>query len=49
MLIVEPNRNYLGVMARRLAEAGYRVATADSGPSGLRGNVSHAATTWSAS
>jgi two-component system, OmpR family, phosphate regulon response regulator PhoB len=29
ILIVEPNRNYLGVLARRIAEAGYRVATAD--------------------
>jgi DNA-binding response OmpR family regulator len=29
ILIVEPNKTNLGVMARRLAEAGYRVATAD--------------------
>lgn len=30
ILVVEPNRTNLGVMARRLGEAGYRVATADS-------------------
>ena len=30
MLIVQPNRNYLGAMARRISESGYRVATADS-------------------
>ena len=29
VLIVEPNRNYLGVLARRIGEAGFRVATAD--------------------
>jgi DNA-binding response OmpR family regulator len=29
ILIVEPNKTNLGVMARRLAEAGYRVAAAD--------------------
>jgi DNA-binding response OmpR family regulator len=29
ILVVEPNRNYLGVLARRLVEAGYRVTTAD--------------------
>ncbi len=29
VLIVEPDRNYLSVLARRIAEAGYRVATAD--------------------
>jgi DNA-binding response OmpR family regulator len=28
VLIVEPDRNYLGVLARRIGEAGYRVATA---------------------
>jgi DNA-binding response OmpR family regulator len=28
-LVVEPNRNYLGVLARRLVEAGFRVTTAD--------------------
>ena len=28
ILIVEPNKTNLGVMARRLAEAGYRIATA---------------------
>ena len=33
ILVVEPNRNNLGVIARRLAEAGYRVTTADSGAS----------------
>ena len=31
ILIVEPNRTNLGVMARRLSEAGYRVTTADGG------------------
>src|SRR6476469_522783 len=31
MLVVEPNRTNLGVTARRLAEAGYRVTAADSG------------------
>ena len=31
ILVVEPNRTNLGVTARRLAEAGYRVTTADSG------------------
>jgi len=35
ILVVEPNRTNLGVMARRLAEAGYRVATADSGASAI--------------
>jgi len=30
VLIVEPNRNYLGVLSRRIHEGGYRVATADS-------------------
>lgn len=29
VLIVEPRRDYLGVIAKRLAAAGYRVATAD--------------------
>ena len=31
VLIVHPDRNYLGLLARRLGEAGYRVTTADSG------------------
>ena len=35
ILLVEPNRTNLGVMARRLAEAGYRVTTADSGASAI--------------
>ena len=35
ILVVEPNRTNLGVMARRLAEAGYRVTTADSGASAV--------------
>ncbi len=35
ILVVEPNRNNLGVMARRLAEPGYRVTTADSGASAI--------------
>ncbi len=30
VLVVEDNRNYLGVIARRLGEFGYRTATADS-------------------
>lgn len=30
VLIVEPNRHYLAVLARRIGQAGYRVATADS-------------------
>ena len=29
ILVVEPNRNYLALLARRLVEAGYRVTTAD--------------------
>lgn len=35
VLVVESNRNYLGVLARRLAECGYRVATAETAQSGL--------------
>src|SRR5947208_4557315 len=35
ILVVEPNRSNLGVIARRLAEAGYRVTTADSGASAI--------------
>src|SRR5437660_6168008 len=35
ILVVEPNRTNLGVMARRLSEAGYRVTTADSGASAI--------------
>jgi DNA-binding response OmpR family regulator len=35
ILVDEPNRNNLGVLARRLAEAGYRVTTADSGASAI--------------
>jgi len=35
ILVVEPNRNYLGVLAHRLSEAGFRVTTADSGASGM--------------
>jgi DNA-binding response OmpR family regulator len=35
ILVVEPNRSYLGVLARRLAEAGYRVTTADCGASAI--------------
>ena len=31
MLVVEPNKTNLGVMARRLVEAGFRVSTAESG------------------
>jgi DNA-binding response OmpR family regulator len=29
ILVVEPDRRYLGVLSRRIAEGGYRVATAD--------------------
>jgi DNA-binding response OmpR family regulator len=35
ILIVEPNRINLGVMARRLAEAGFRVTTANCGESAI--------------
>ena len=35
ILVVEPNRNNLGVLARRLSEAGYRVTTADRGASAI--------------
>jgi DNA-binding response OmpR family regulator len=35
ILVVEPNRTNLGVMARRLSEAGYRVTTADSGAAAI--------------
>ena len=35
ILVVEPNRTNLGVTARRLAEAGYRVTAADSGASAI--------------
>jgi DNA-binding response OmpR family regulator len=35
ILVVEPNRTNLGVMTRRLSEAGYRVTAADSGPSAI--------------
>ena len=35
VLVIEPNRNYLAVLARRLGEFGYRVATAENAQSGL--------------
>src|SRR5205809_5868786 len=35
ILVVEPNRSNLGVLARRLGEAGYRATTADSGASAI--------------
>jgi DNA-binding response OmpR family regulator len=35
LLVIDSNRNYLGVLARRLSEFGYRVATAESAQSGL--------------
>src|SRR6476661_6199233 len=35
ILVVEPNRTNLGVLARRLSEHGYRVTTADSGASAI--------------
>ena len=35
ILVLEPNRTNLGVLARRLTEYGYRVTTADSGASAI--------------
>jgi len=35
ILVVEPNRTNLGVLARRLSEQGLRVTTADSGASAI--------------
>jgi len=35
ILVVEPNRTYLGVLAHRLSEAKFRVTTADSGASAI--------------
>ena len=35
ILVVEPNRTNLGVMARRLTEHGFRVTTADTGESAI--------------
>jgi DNA-binding response OmpR family regulator len=35
ILVVEPNRTNLGVTARRLSEAGFRVTTADDGASAI--------------
>jgi putative two-component system response regulator len=35
VLVIEPNRNYLGVLARRLGGFGYRIATAESAQAGL--------------
>ena len=35
VLVIEPNRNYLSALARRLAELGYRVATAETAQAGL--------------
>ncbi|MFL6759599.1 PleD family two-component system response regulator [Sphingomonas sp.] len=35
ILVIEPNRSNLGVMARRLSEAGYRITTADSGAAAI--------------
>ena len=35
ILVVEPNRTNLGVMARLLSEAGYRVTTADNGEAAI--------------
>src|SRR3954463_4141960 len=35
ILVVEPNRANLGIIARRLGDAGYRVTTADSGASAI--------------
>lgn len=35
LLVIDANRNYLGILARRLAEFGYRVATAESAQAGV--------------
>ena len=35
VLVIESNRNYLGVLARRLAESGYRIAAAESAQAGF--------------
>src|SRR3954466_6622040 len=35
ILVVEPNRNNLGILARRLSEVGFRVTTAESGASAI--------------
>lgn len=35
LLVIESNRQHLGVIARRLGEFGYRIATAESAQSGL--------------
>jgi two-component system, OmpR family, phosphate regulon response regulator PhoB len=35
LLVIDGNRHYLGVLSRRLAEFGYRVATAETAQSGL--------------
>src|SRR4051794_23940457 len=35
ILVVEPSKTNLGVLARRLVEAGYRVSTADCGQSAV--------------
>ena len=35
VLIVQPNRSYLAVLARRITEGGYRVATAECTQSAL--------------
>lgn len=35
VLVVEPNRKYLSLIARRVADAGYRVAAADGAQSAL--------------
>ena len=35
ILVVEPNRAYVGVLAHRLAQSGFRVTAADSGASAI--------------
>ena len=35
ILLVEPNRAHVGIMARRLSEYGYRVSTADCGAAAI--------------
>jgi two-component system, OmpR family, phosphate regulon response regulator PhoB len=35
VLVVQPDRSYLGLLSRRIGEGGYRVATADSAASAM--------------
>lgn len=36
VLVVQPNRNYVSVLARHIGEVGYRVSTADGAGPGRR-------------